>query len=173
MAKHFFQKEIDYQINEEISGYHQVRIIGDNIESQIVSLVEAKQIAKEMEMDLVVINTKTNPPILKICNYSKFLYEQKKLAKKNKQNQTHVKEIQLSVNIANHDLETKVKQAINFLKHGDKVKVVLTMKGRELIRREENKRCINMFIELVNEFGAVESRKDENNKTIVILKKNK
>ena len=126
-----------------------------------------------MEMDLVEVNSKVNPPILRICDYSKFLYELKKNAKKNKQSQTQVKEIQLSVNIAQHDLETKSKQAIAFLNKGDKVKVVLVMRGRELTRREESKRSILNFIEFIGNEGVVESMKDEGNKTIAILKKNK
>lgn len=173
MAKQNSQKNYDYRINDEIYGYSQVRIIGDDVESKIVSLREAKNIAESMDLDLVEVNSKINPPILRICDYSKFLYELKKNAKKNKQIQTQVKEIQLSVSIAQHDLETKAKQAINFLNKGDKVKVVLVMRGRELSRREENKRSILSFIEFVGENGVVESMKDEGNKTIVILKKNK
>jgi translation initiation factor IF-3 len=126
-----------------------------------------------MELDLVEINTNTSLPILRICNYSKFLYDLKKNAKKNKQVQTQTKEIQLTTNIAQHDLETKIKQAISFLNKGDKVKVVLMMKGRELGRREESKRSIKTFIECIDEIGVVESIKDEGNKTIAILKKNK
>ena len=173
MAKQNSQKNYDYRINDDIYGYSQVRIIGDGIESKVVSLKEAKNIAESMDLDLIEINSKVNPPILRICDYSKFLYELKKNAKKNKQTQTQVKEIQLSVSIAQHDLETKAKQAINFLSKGDKVKVVLVMRGRELSRREENKRSILSFIEFVGENGIVESMKDEGNKTIVILKKSK
>ena len=173
MAKQNSQKNYDYRINDDIYGYSQVRIIGDDVESKVVSLKEAKNIAESMDLDLIEINSKVNPPILRICDYSKFLYELKKNAKKNKQTQTQVKEIQLSVSIAQHDLETKAKQAINFLSKGDKVKVVLVMRGRELSRREENKRSILSFIEFVGENGVVESMKDEGNKTIVILKKSK
>lgn len=173
MAKQNYQKDYNHRINDEIYGYSQVRIIGDNIESKIVSLKEAKEIAESMEMDLVEINNKVNPPILRICDYNKFLYELKKNAKKNKQTQTQVKEIQISVNIAQHDLETKAKQAIKFLNQGDKVKIVLTMRGRELNRREENKRSIQTFIELIGTNGLIETMKDEGNKTIVILKKSK
>ena len=173
MAKQNFQKNYDYRINDDIYGYSQVRIIGDDVESKVVSLKEAKNIAESMDLDLIEINSKVNPPILRICDYSKFLYELKKNAKKNKQTQTQIKEIQLSVSIAQHDLETKAKQAINFLSKGDKVKVVLVMRGRELSRREENKRSILSFIEFVGENGVVESMKDEGNKTIVILKKSK
>jgi translation initiation factor IF-3 len=173
MAKQIVNKEFEHCINDEIRDYSEVRIIGDGIESKVISLSDAKNLASQMELDLVEINNKVNPPILRICNYSKFLYELKKSAKKNKQVTSQIKEIQLSVNIASHDLETKVKQAMNFLSHGDKVKVTLTMKGRELSRREENKRSIYLFLEMIGSSGIVESMKDESNKTIVILKKNK
>lgn len=173
MAKQNSQKELNYRINDEIQGYSQVRIVGNNIESTIVSLLEAKKIASNMSLDLVEINSTTNPPILRICDYNKMLYELKKAAKKNKPSVTQVKEIQLSVNIAAHDLETKAKQAIGFLQHGDKVKAVLTMRGREIARREENKRSINSFIEMIGDEGIVESFKDEGNRTIVIIKRNK
>ena len=173
MAKQNNSKEFNYRVNEEIYGYSNVRIVGEGVESKVVSLKDAKRLADTMELDLVEINNKVNPPIIRICDYNKFIYELKKNAKKNKQNTTQIKEIQLSVNIAKHDLETKAKQAIGFLNHGDKVKVVLTMRGRELTRRDENKKCILTFIEIIGENGIVESLKDEGNKTIVIIKKSK
>ncbi len=173
MSKQFSSKENQFRVNDEIKFHSKVRIIGDGIESRIVSLNEAKEIANSMELDLVEINTKTEFPIVKICDFSKYLYELKKAAKKQKNNTTQVKEIQLSVNIAQHDLETKAKQAINFIKHGDKVKVTLMMRGRELQRRDANKKSILSFIELMQDSAIVESMKDEGNKTIVILKKNK
>lgn len=166
--------ELYYRTNDEIYNYDSVRIIGDNVESKIVTLSEAKKIAESMELDLVEINNKTKPPILKICSYEKMIYEQKKLQKKNKQQATQIKEIQLSVNIAKHDLETKAKKATEFLEDGHKVKVVLTMKGRELTRREENKRSILEFIVMLEDVASCESNiKDEGNKTMVILKKKK
>jgi translation initiation factor IF-3 len=100
------------------------------------------------------------------------LYELKKAAKKNKANTKPLKEVQLSVNIADHDLQTKVNQAKKFIGEGSKVKVVLTMKGRELSRREDNKKSIYLFISGLEEVATPESMpKDEGNKTIVILKK--
>ena len=171
MAKKQIVKEVNYLINDEIFNYEQVRIIGDNIESKVVSMIEARLIATELGLDIVEINNKTNPPLMRICNYSKFLYELKKSERKNKKTQIQVKEIQLSVNIAMHDLETKAKQAIVFLNHGNKVKVVLTMRGRELTRRVESQKSINLFIELMGDTCVVESRKEEGNKTIVILRK--
>lgn len=164
----------NFNINEEIKFYPQVRIVGEGFESKVVSLKEAKTIAESMELDLVEINSKVTPPILRICAYDKFIYEMKKNAKKNKQTTSQLKEIQLSVNIASNDLQTKAKKAKEFIEGGDRVKVTLTMKGRELSRREENKRSIFEFIALLDDVACAESMpKDENNKTIVILKKKK
>lgn len=167
-------KEMSYRINDEIKNYDSVRIIGENVESQVMSLFNAKKLAEKMELDLIEINPKANPPIMKIGNYEKLIYEMKKNAKKNKQKVSELKEIQLSVNIAKHDLETKAKKATEFLNDGYKVKVILTMKGRELTRREENKRSILEFIVMLEDVASCESNlKDEGNKTVVILKKKK
>ena len=165
-------KGLSYRINDEINGYDSVRIVGENVESKVVSLREAKKLAEQMEMDLIEINPKANPPIMRVGNYEKLIYEMKKNAKKNKQKVSELKEIQLSVNIAQHDLETKAKRAASFLEDGHKVKVVLTMRGRELNRREENKRSILEFIVMLEDVAVPESNvKDEGNKTVVILKK--
>jgi translation initiation factor IF-3 len=92
--------------------------------------------------------------------------------KKNKQNAKPLKEIQLSVNIASHDLQTKVNNAKKFIEDGSKVRVILSMKGRELNRREENKRSILEFIVMMDDVAIPESApRDEGNKTVVILKK--
>jgi len=165
-------KGLSYRINDEINNYDLVRIVGENIESKVVSLNEAKKIANKCELDLIEINAKANPPIMRIGNYEKLIYEMKKNAKKNKQQTTQVKEIQLSVNIAQHDLETKAKRAASFLEDGHKVKVILTMRGRELNRREENKRSILEFIVMLEDVAVPESNvKDEGNKTVVMLKR--
>lgn len=165
---------ISYRINDEITNYNSVRIVGEGIENKVISLNEAKHLAEKMELDLIEINSRVNPPIMRIGNYEKLLYEMKKNAKRNKQKITELKEIQLSVNIAKHDLDTKVKKAASFLEEGHKVKVVLTMKGREMSRREENKRSILEFIVMLEDVAVPESNvRDEGNKTIVILKKKK
>ena len=78
-------KGLSYRVNDEIYGYDSVRIVGENIESNVVSLKEAKKLAETMEMDLIEINPKANPPIMRIGNYEKIIYEMKKNAKKNKQ----------------------------------------------------------------------------------------
>lgn len=163
-----------YRVNDEIPNYKSVRIIGENIESKVVSFSEAKGIANSMELDLIEINSNTSIPIIKIYDYSKFLYEQKKNAKKNKQHASQLKEIQLSVNIASNDLKVKANKAKEFINSGHKVKVTLTMKGRELNRREENKRSLLEFIVMLEDVASLDSNfRDEGNKTVVILKKKK
>lgn len=162
----------NFRINDELHGDYDVRIIGDGIESRIVTLEEAKKIAYGMELDLIEINAKNNPPIMKIASYEKLIYELKKNAKKNKQTAKPLKEIQLSVNISEHDLQTKANNARKFIENGNKVKATLTMKGRELTRRDESKRSILEFIVMLEDVAIPESQlRDDGNKTIVVLKK--
>jgi translation initiation factor IF-3 len=165
----FFSK---FRINDEIRFNGDVRIVGDNIESKVVSMSEARKIAESMNLDLVEIQGKLEIPVLRICNYEKMIYEMKKSAKKNKQSAKPMKEIQLSVNIAKHDLETKANNARKFIEDGCRVRVTLTMKGRELSRKEENKKSILEFIVMLEDVAIPESMlRDEGNKTFVILKK--
>jgi translation initiation factor IF-3 len=161
-----------FRVNDEIHFSGNVRIVGEGIESKVVPMEEAREIAENMELDLVEIQGKLEIPILKICNYEKMLYELKKIAKKTKQNAKPLKEIQLSVSIAKHDLETKANNARKFIEEGSRVRVVLTMKGRELSRREENKKSLLEFIVMLEDVAVPEAiPRDEGNRTSVILKK--
>jgi len=161
-----------FRVNDEIRVGGNVRIVGEGIESKVVAMSEARKIAEDMELDLVEIQGKSDVPIVRVCNYEKMLYELKKAAKKNKQQVKPLKEIQLSVNIAKHDLETKANNAKKFIEDGSRVRVTLAMKGRELSRREDNKKSILEFIVMMDDVAIPESTpKDEGNKTVVILKK--
>ena len=161
-----------FRVNDEIRVGGNVRIVGEGIESKVVTMSEARKIAEDMELDLVEIQGKSDVPIVRVCNYEKMLYELKKAAKKNKQQVKPLKEIQLSVNIAKHDLETKANNAKKFIEDGSRVRVTLAMKGRELSRREDNKKSILEFIVMMDDVAIPESApKDEGNKTVVILKK--
>jgi translation initiation factor IF-3 len=161
-----------FRVNDEIHFSGNVRIVGEGIESRVVPIVEARKIAEDMELDLVEIQGKLEIPILKICNYEEMLYELKKIAKKTKQNTKPLKEIQLSVSIAKHDLETKANNTRKFIEEGSRVRVVLTMKGRELSRREENKKSLLEFIVMLEDVAVPEAiPRDEGNRTSVILKK--
>jgi translation initiation factor IF-3 len=161
-----------FRVNDEIRVGGNVRVVGEGIESKVVTMSEARKIAEDMELDLVEIQGKSDVPIVRVCNYEKMLYELKKAAKKNKQQVKPLKEIQLSVNIAKHDLETKANNAKKFIEDGSRVRVTLAMKGRELSRREDNKKSILEFIVMMDDVAVPESTpKDEGNKTVVILKK--
>ena len=172
MAK---KKEIQlpkFRINDDLKGNYDVRITGENIKSEVVSLNKAKSIAESMDLDLIEINANTPIPIMRIASYEKMMYGFKKNAKKKKQNTVKLKEIQLTVNISEHDLATKANHAKKFLEDGNKVKVTLTMKGREVARREENKKSLLQFIVMLEEEAVPEAQpKDDGNRTIVILKK--
>ena len=162
----------NFRVNDEISFNGNVRIVGDNIESKVITMAEARKMSESMGLDLVEIQGKLQVPIIKICNYEKMIYEMKKAAKKNKQSSKPMKDIQLRVNIAQHDLETKANNAKKFIEEGSKVRVILTMKGRELARREDNKKAILEFIVLLEDVAIPESTpRDEGNRTTVILKK--
>lgn len=174
------------RINDELRGNYEVRVIypTNYVESdinykleyanEVMMLSEAKKLANKLELDLIEINQYQTPPILRIDDYDKWLYKEKKKQKENKQKKTELKEVQLSTNIGKHDLEIKAKKAKEFIADGDKVKVVLTMRNRELARREESKRCLYEFILMVEDVATPESMpKDEGSKAIVILKKKK
>ena len=161
-----------FKVNEEIKLYGNVRIVGEGIESKVVPIEEARSIAESMELDLVLLNANGNEPVIKLCNYEKMLYEMKRMAKKNKQTAKPLKDIQLSVNIAKHDMETKANNARRFLEDGSRVRVTLTMRGREMARHEENKKSILEFIVMLEDVAVPEAEpRDDGNKTSVILKR--
>lgn len=163
---------IEYRINDEIDFYGQVRVVGENANNEVMSIYKARKLAESLDLDLVEINSRVTPPIMKVCNYEKMVYELKKTLKKNRQQAKPPKEIQLSVNIAENDLKTKENQARKFIEDGFKVKVILIMKGRELSRRMENKKTIFKFIADLEDVAAAESLpKDEGTRTIVFLKR--
>lgn len=165
--------EREYRVNEDIHWRGNVRIVGEGIESKVVPVEEAKQLAEDMELDLIEINPAVNPPVMKIANFSKMMYEQKKADKK-KNGGKPMKEIQLKVNIAENDMKTKANHARKFVEEGSRVKVVLSMRGRELARREQNKATILRFIEMVSDVATAESMpKDEGNRCVVFLKQKK
>ena len=170
-----FKSENQFRVNGEIyiEGSPMVRLISMDGSNIVCHISEARKIAEECGLDLIEVNGKSTPPVVKIADYQKMLYEIKKNAKKQHQNNKPLKEIQLSVSIAQNDMKTKANSARKFISDGSKVKVVLTMKGREKQRREENKRRIYEFIEMLSDVSVPESLpKDEgDSKTIVILKK--
>ena len=146
------------QINEDIRA-DEVRLIDEEGEMRgIVSLDEALAIAEEADLDLVNISPNADPPVCKILDYGKYRYEQQKKEKNAKKNQrvTEIKEIRLSASIENHDIEVKAKSAKKFLTDGDKVKVSLRFRGREMGYTQLGFDAMNKFAELVSEVGEIE-----------------
>ena len=123
-----------------------------------MSAREAQKIANSRNLDLVKIAPKAKPPVCKIMDYGKYKYETAKREKEARKNQkvVDVKEIRLSANIEAHDLNVKANQAGRFLKNGDKVKVSLRFRGRELSNTSKGQSVIREFVALLDEVGAVE-----------------
>ncbi len=160
-----------HKINGEVR-FPSVRLIGRG-EPILLSSKEAYNIAVEEGKDLVLINETANPPVVRIDDYSKFLYEQAKLEKERKKNapKNEIKEIQISVNIGENDFNTMLKRAIGFLKEGAKIKCVLAMKGRQKARPELGEITILKFITELDEFGTPEAfPKMENFRWLAIIK---
>ena len=149
-----------HQINEEIKD-KEIRLIGDEGEQLgIMSADEALRIAAEREMDLVKISPGSNPPVCKIMDYGKFRFEQAKREKEARKNQrvVEIKEIRLTPNIDVGDLNTKVKNACRFLKDGDKVKVSVRFRGREVTHASLGQDLLHRFAELCTEYSTVEKQ---------------
>ena len=120
-----------------------------------MSAKEAQTIANNKNLDLVMISPNANPPVCKIMDYGKYKYEQSRKEKESKKKQkvVNIKEVRLSPGIEANDLNTKANQAIKFLKKGDKVKVELRFRGRELGHKDIGKEVMLKFIDIVKEFG--------------------
>jgi len=133
-------------------------VVGENIESDIYNIKDALELAEKQGLDLVEISPKANPPVCKIVDYKKFLYERKKKQKeiKAKTAKVVVKEIRLGPNIDEHDFNFKLKHAIKFLQDGAKVKVDVFFKGRMIIYKEKGEVVLLRFAQELEEYGKVE-----------------
>ena len=148
----------ELSINEEIR-LKEIRVVTDNGEQLgVMSSSEALDKAYAMGLDLVLIAPGANPPVCRIMDYGKYRYERDKKEKeaKKKQQTIETKEVQLSCRIDTHDFNTKVNNAIRFLKNGDKVRVVLSFKGRQMAHTEVGVEIIEKFIALCSEFGSTD-----------------
>lgn len=146
------------QINEEIRD-REVRVIdSDGTQLGIMPIAEAMRLADEKNTDLVKIAPQAKPPVCKIMDYGKYRFEQAKREKEAKKNQRviEIKEVRLSLNIDTHDFETKANQAIKFLKSGNRVKVSIRFRGREMAHPENGLVTMSKFAESVSEYGTVE-----------------
>ncbi|WP_294345588.1 translation initiation factor IF-3 [uncultured Clostridium sp.] len=165
-----------YAINEEIKA-KELRVVDANGEAiGIISLNEALDKAEEEELDLVLIAPNGNPPVARIMDYNKFLYEQsrkEKLAKKN-QKTFDIKEVRLSATIEEHDITIKAKRAEKFLNAGDKVKVTIRFRGREADYAFKGNKVLDLFVSKINEEVFIVEKKaklEGRNMTMVLAPK--
>ncbi|HCQ24096.1 MAG TPA: translation initiation factor IF-3 [Flavobacteriaceae bacterium] len=144
-------------MNEKITA-HEIRLVGDNVEVGVYNLNKALSLAREMELDLVEISPKASPPVCKILEYKKFLYEQKKREKalKSKATKVIIKEIRFGPQTDEHDYEFKKKHAIKFLTEGAKLKAFVFFKGRSIVFKEQGQILLLRLAQDLEEYGKVE-----------------
>ncbi len=167
----FKRPQNEHKLNEEITA-PEVRVVGDDVEPAVYSLRDALQLAKEKGVDLVEISPNAVPPVCRIIDYKKFLYEKKKKDKeqKAKAKQSEIKEIRFTPNTDEHDLEFKAKHAEKFLQEGNKVKCYVQFKGRAIMFQERGELLLLKFAERLAEVGSLESMpKMEGRRMLVIF----
>lgn len=148
-----------------------VRVVGDNMEPAILQIKEALALADEQGLDLVEIAPGANPPVCKILEYKKFLYDQKKKQKDIKANAAKVviKEIRLGPNTDEHDFNFKLKHAQKFLSDGAKLKVYVFFKGRSIIYKEKGEVVLLRFAQELEDLGKVEQMPKLEGKRMIML----
>ncbi|NND15246.1 MAG: translation initiation factor IF-3, partial [Eudoraea sp.] len=146
-----------HNINDKITAPN-VRLVGDNVEVGVYPLAKALEQAEELGLDLVEISPKADPPVCKIIDYKKFLYEQKKREKamKAKASKVIVKEIRFGPNTDDHDYEFKKKHAEKFLKDGAKLKAYVFFKGRSIVYKDKGEILLLRLAQELEELGKVE-----------------
>lgn len=154
----FQPKEAEHRINHFIR-VPQVRLVGDNVEPGVYDTPAALKMAQDQSLDLVEISPKVDPPVCRIVDYNKFLYDKKKKEKelKAKSKTTEIKEIRFTPNTDDHDFDFKSKHAEGFLKDGNKVKAYVQFKGRAIQFQDRGQLLLLKFAERLAEFGTLES----------------
>ena len=147
------KNEPEHKINSYIRS-HEVRLVGENVTPGIFTIGEALRISEDVGLDLVEISPNAEPPVCKVIDYQKFLYEQKKNKKRNTTQE--VKEIRFGPNTDTHDFEFKVKHAEKFLTEGNKVRAYVFFKGRSIVYKERGEVLLLQFAQQLQELGKVE-----------------
>ncbi|HBM99057.1 MAG TPA: translation initiation factor IF-3 [Ruminococcus sp.] len=152
------KKENNVQINEEIRDKELRVISSDGQQLGIMSADKALNLAEQQNLDLVKIAPQSKPPVCKIMDYGKYRFEQAKREKEARKNQhvVDIKEVRLSLNIDTHDFNTKLNNALKFIKHGDKVKVSIRFRGREMGHPEIGLDTMKRFAEACSEVAVIE-----------------
>lgn len=165
------KQDFGFKTNYQIKS-PQMKLVGDNVTMGVYSFKEAIAIADGLNLDLVEISPNQSPPICKIMDYEKFIYDKKKNEKKSDKVKT--KELRFTPSTGNHDLEFKIKHAKSFLEKGNRVKMFVLFKGREMKYQDQGAEIIKKIVDALEDIGIVESDlKIENNKMIVFFKPKK
>ena len=164
------QPEPEHRINERIR-VPEVRLVGDNVTIGVYPTDEARKIAREQELDLVEISPNAAPPVCKVIDYKKFLYEKKRKEKDMKANakQSEVKEIRFTPNTDDHDFEFKTKHAEKFLLDGNKVKAHVQFKGRAIMFKERGELLLLKFADRLKDVGALEGMPKMEGKRMLVM----
>lgn len=163
--------EDQHRINEHIRGVREVRVVGDNVATGIYSIEQALAMADEQELDLVEISPNAQPPVCKIIDYQKFLYQQKRREKelKAKAVKMEVKEIRFGPQTDDHDYNFKLKHAQEFIKDGNKVKAYVFFKGRSILFKEQGEVLLLRFANDLAEIAKVDSLPTLEGKRMIIM----
>jgi translation initiation factor IF-3 len=159
-----------YRINERINS-HEVRIVGENITPGVYTTSKAIQMAEDMGLDLVEISPNASPPVCKIIDYQKFLYQQKKRQKEQKAKAVKivVKEIRFGPQTDDHDYNFKLRHAKEFLEEGAKVKAYVFFKGRSILFKEQGEVLLLRFANDLEDYGKVEQMPVLEGKRMIIM----
>ena len=165
------QKEMPNRINEKIKGIKEVKLVGENVEPGIYTIERAMQIAEDLELDLVEIAPNAAPPVCKIVDYQKFLYNQKKREKEAKAKSTKVilKEIRFGPQTDEHDYNFKLKHAQEFLKEGCKVKAYVFFKGRSILFKDQGEVLLARFANDLEDYAKVDQLPQLEGKRMIIM----
>lgn len=149
----------------------EVRVVGDGIESKIYPIAEALELAEEQDLDLVMISEKAVPPVCRVVEYKKFLYEQKKREKelKAKQQKVVVKEIRFGPQTDDHDFDFKKKHARSFLEEGSKLKAYVFFKGRSIIFKDQGEILLLRLAQELEDVGKVEQLPKLEGKRMIMM----
>ncbi len=163
--------ESAHRINERIRGVREVRLVGENVEQGIYPIERALAIADEQGLDLVEISPNAQPPVCKVIDYQKFLYQQKKREKelKAKSVKMEVKEIRFGPQTDDHDYNFKLKHAQGFIKDGNKVKAYVFFKGRSILFKEQGEVLLLRFANDLEEIAKVDSLPKLEGKRMIIM----
>lgn len=150
--------KFQYRVNQEIRS-REVRLVGDNVEQGVYTVQEAQRIANQQDLDLVEISPNVNPPVCRIVDYQKFIYQQKKHLKEQKAKAVKVvvKEIRFGPQTDDHDYNFKLKHAKSFLTEGAKVKAYVFFRGRSIVFKEQGEVLLLRFANDLEDYGRVES----------------